>query len=195
MSSLLTRALEAADLDLLVLGALADRMRDLGRSEIVRVHLDPPTSEVRTFGRSELEAAGDGHAFVRKIALARIAEPRAPLRVDADAVGLPIAQVALAFGADEIVVAKSQLEVYAEGDPSARERAILREREIAALVRAAGRRPRIVEWREGVAVERDPDETSDARRRFRAPGRDAKALPVVQHRTAERSITEREEEA
>ena len=61
--------------------------------------------------------------------------------MDAEVVGLPIAQVALAFGADELVtpLRSSRLEVYGEG-----EQAVLRERELAALVRSAGREPIVV---------------------------------------------------
>lgn len=166
MSTLLARALESANLDLLLLGALADKMRAAERGDVVRLFLDPPSDETRTF-----DAADDGHAFLRAVAIARLSGTGA-IRVDARGVGLQLAQVALTFGADEIVVSvregKRALEVFGGDEASAREKEILRERELVGLIRAAGRVARIVD-RNG---ERDPDETSHAVRRFRAPGRE-----------------------
>ena len=73
--------------------------------------------------------------------------------------------MALTFGADELVATvKRGLEVYGEGDVE-----VLREREICGLIRAAGRVVRVVD-RNG---EREPDETTHAVRKFRAPGREA----------------------
>jgi len=93
-----------------------------------------------------------------------------PIRVDSEACGLQIAQVALTFGADELVVpVHRMLEVYGERDAPKDEKSILRERELCALVVAAGRVPRVVER----GIERDPDTTSHAVRKFRAPGREA----------------------
>ncbi|MBI2389610.1 MAG: hypothetical protein HYV09_08440 [Deltaproteobacteria bacterium] len=179
MSTLLARALERADLDPLVLGALADRLREAERGDVVRVHLDRPGDDgVRTFGRAELDAAGDGRSFLRAICVARLAGDKgAALRVDAEAIGLPLAQVALAHGADELVapIARLSLEVFGGDEASANEKAVLRERELCTLVRCAGRTPRIVEHRGGVVVEREPDTTSRATRRFRAPGREVAA--------------------
>lgn len=177
MSTLLARALEGAQLDLLVVGALADRLRAAERGDVVRLHLDRPGDDaVRTFGRAELDAAGDAHVFLRQLAIARLSSERgAALRVDAESLGLPLAQVALAYGADEIVVplGKLSLEVFGGDDVSAKEKAVLRERELCTLIRCAGRVPRIVEHRAGVAVERDPDTTTKAQKKFRAPGREA----------------------
>lgn len=176
MSTLLSRALEAAGLDLLVLGALADRLRCAERGDVVRLHLDRPADDgVRTFGRTELEAAGDAQVLLRSIAIARLAGERgAPIRIDAEGLGLPLAQVALAYGADEIVVlvGRVALEVFGGDDVSAKEKAVLRERELCTLIRSAGRTPRIVEHRHGEAFERDPDVTTPAQKKFRAPGRE-----------------------
>jgi hypothetical protein len=164
MSTLLARALE--DLDLLVLGALADRVRQAERGDAVKIHIDKPTDDVRTFTSVD----GHAHALLKKIAITRLAGEKGPIRVDAEAVGLQIAQVALTFGADEIVVpVHRMLEVYGERDAPKDDKSILREREICGLVTAAGRVPRIVER----GVERDPDTTSHAVRKFRAPGREA----------------------
>jgi len=159
MSALLARALADANLDLLVLGALADKMRAAERGDVVRLHLEPPSDDVVTF-----DIADDAHSFLREVAIARLSG-RGAIRVDARAIGLQLAQVALTFGADEIVATvKRGLEVYGEGDIE-----VLREREICGLIRTAGRAVRVVD-RHG---EREPDETTHAVRRFRAPGREA----------------------
>lgn len=161
MSTLLARALDAAKLDLLLLGALADRMRRAERGEVVRLHLDR-TDDAPAFDRVE----SDAHTFLRAIATARLTSG-GPIRIDAEAIGLQLAQVALTFGADEIVVPieKLTLEVYGND-----EKRVLRERELIGLIRSAGRVARIVEK----GIERDPDETTPAQRRFRAPGREAR---------------------
>ena len=96
MSTLLARALEGANLDLLLLGALADKMRAAERGDVVRLHLDVPSDEVPTFDRAD-----DAHSFLRKIAIARLSG-RGPIRVDARTIGMQLAQVALTFGADDI---------------------------------------------------------------------------------------------
>ena len=158
------------ELDLLVLGALADRVRGRECGPFVRLHVDRPPNDEHVLGLDPLHS---GHELMRRVASARLSSaPRTPLRIDAEAVGLPVAQLALAFGADEIVtpVKRMSLEVYGEG-----EQAVLRERELASLVRGAGRDPVIVQWRDGRAYERAVDEKTSARRRFRAPGREARA--------------------
>lgn len=178
MSTLLARALSNAALDPLVLGALADRLRAAERGDVVRLHLDRPGEDsVRTFGRAELEAAGDAQVLLRNIAIARLSSERgAPLRVDGEGLGLQLAQVALAYGADEIVVplGRVSLEVFGGDDVTAKEKAVLRERELCTLIRCAGRTPRIVEHRNGQSVEREPDTTTKAQKKFRAPGREAR---------------------
>jgi hypothetical protein len=170
MSTLLARALEAADLDLLLLGALADKLRAAQRGEVVRLFIETPTDEVRTF-----DTADDAHTFLRTIAISRLSGDGA-IRVDARGIGLQLAQVALTFGADEIIASvreengKRSLEVYGGDDVNAREKEVLRERELVGLIRSAGRVARVVD-RNG---ERDPDETTHAVRKFRAPGREAR---------------------
>ena len=180
-------------LDLLLLGAMADRVRAHDRGAVVKIHIDRPNppgrsaredvrprepegapadDEIITIAESE-----SGHALSRRVACARLrGSARLALRVDCEALGLQIAQVMLAFGADELIapVFKLTLEVYGEADAGAQERAVLREREIAALVRAARREPVVVQWRTGIATERAVDESSVAKRRFRAPGRDVR---------------------
>lgn len=176
--SQIARALREAHLDLLLLGGLADRLRKAERGDVVRLWFDAPEGEACTFGAEARAEASDGHAFVRRIAEARLSGPLGgAIRIDVEAVGLPLAQVALAFGADEWVVPrKLSLRVYGEGDADAERLALLRERELVTLVRGAGRTPRIVERRDREVVERDPDETTPATRKFRAPGREVRAL-------------------
>ncbi len=180
MSVLLARALEAAKLDLLLLGALADKMRVAERGELVRLFIERPRDEVKTFARAELDAAGDAHTFLRSIAIARLSGSGA-IRVDGESIGLQLAQVALTFGADEIIATvrdehgKRSLEVYGSEDANVREKEVLRERELVGLIRSAGRVARVVD-RNG---ERDPDETTHAVRKFRAPGREARELGEV----------------
>lgn len=160
MSTLLGRALQAQNIDLLVLGGLADRMRAAERGDIVRLHLD------RSGAPSPADGSTDAHAFLRAIAIRRLTVG-GPIAIDTEHVGLQLAQVALAFGADELIVPidRLSLEVY-----GSEEKRVLRERELVSLIRAAGRVARIVER----GIERDPDETTPAQRRFRAPGRDAR---------------------
>lgn len=174
--SQVARALHEARLDLLLLGALADRLRRAERGDVVRLHLDPPVDPAPiSFGAEERAAHADGHGFCRAVAEARLAGPGGAIRVDVEAIGLPLAQVALAFGADEwVVTRKLSLRLFGEGDADQERLALLRERELVGLVRAAGRVPRIVERRGGETVERDPDETTPAARKFRAPGREIK---------------------
>lgn len=161
MSTMLARALDAANLDLLLLGALADRMRAAERGDVVRIHLDRARE-----GEGELfdNPGNDAHTFLRRVATARLTAGGS-IRIDAESVGLQLAQVALTFGADELCVPidRLSLEVY-----GSEEKRVLRERELVGLIRSAGRVARIVER----GVERDPDETTPAQRRFRAPGRD-----------------------
>lgn len=159
MSTLLARALDAANLDLLLLGALADRMRAAERGDVVRIHLDR-TGEVELFDNP----GNDAHSFLRRVATARLTAG-GPIRIDAESVGLQLAQVALTFGADELCVPIERLSLEVYGNE---EKRVLRERELVGLIRSAGRVARVVER----GVERDPDETTPAQRRFRAPGRE-----------------------
>jgi hypothetical protein len=157
-----------ATIDLLVLGAMADRVRAAEVGDVVRLHLQrPSSSEGGAVFVDDFDTDKGGHDFVRRVARARLLEsPGIPVRIDVDAVGLEIAQVALAFGASELVVPMRRSIVSHD--------AVLREREIAALVVAAGRVPCVVEWLAGAPRERDVDTSTEARKRFRAPGRDVR---------------------
>lgn len=136
--------------DLLVLGALADRIR---RDEV--------GDEVRVFlaGDSPADAAADvvtvasraeGLAFLRTVAIARITGPRAArVRIDWTAVGLELAQIALGFGANEMTGALASKrglpladdKLLGVGKKSQLEPAhVVKRRELAALIERSGRR-------------------------------------------------------
>jgi hypothetical protein len=170
-------------LDPLLLGALATRVCLAERGDVARIYLAMPLA--RADARATVlvlapsaEPAG-GLAFLREVAATRLAGLSGDARaigVDAIASTLHLAQLALVFGADSIVapLEKVRLPLAQEGTREAA--AVLKERELAALVATAGRTPRIVEVRGGKEVEREPDVDSVAKRGFRAPGREASAL-------------------
>jgi hypothetical protein len=171
------RLLEAKidTLDALVVGALADRVRVADRGAVVRIHLRRPADDVAPL--PSFDPIEGGIAFLRRVARARLlGAPRAIVRIDVDDVGMQLAQVCLAYGADELVAPHDRRSLTtADGDAFAQ--AILRERELAALVRAAGREPRIVEIEGGVTRERSVDDHSAVKKKFRAPGRDRDITP------------------
>jgi hypothetical protein len=184
---------EIDGVDPILLGAMADRVRDAERGDAVRIYLDAPialeSGSLRVVP-SAWKPSDGGLAFVRAIAAARLLGPRGTsLLVDVERVGIQLAQLALAWGADAWVAKLQALaiqivEEHDDEEPHGlvslgsapalgdRERAILKEREIAGLVRLAKRHPRIVERRGVVELEREVDETTVARRKFRAPGRE-----------------------
>jgi hypothetical protein len=146
-------ALRAADL--LVLGALADRIRDEEVGPEVTVY----TADVaRGDGAGPLvvlpsEDGEDviGLALLREVAVARVAGPPGlRVRVDWVRCGLELAQVAIGFGANELVgriATKRGLplepgQLAGAGKKSQRELAqIVKQRELAGFIRRAGRVP------------------------------------------------------
>jgi hypothetical protein len=132
----------AAGIDLLVLGALADAIRSVESGDVVRVH-DAASAAVTWVREVTSELA-----LLRAVAIARITGPiAASIGVDWGRHGLELAQVALGFGATDLtgpITRKSGLliseddlrKVKGEGMVA---RAALKRREIAALVRNAGR--------------------------------------------------------
>lgn len=90
------------EVDLLALGALADRVRARECGDEVRLYADrsaPGGDRVYT-----PPAGLAGMALLRDVAIARITRPRGThVRLDWNQVGLEISQVALGFGADEHV--------------------------------------------------------------------------------------------
>jgi hypothetical protein len=144
------RALDAAaaerPIDLLILGALADSIRVAERGNVVEVHDEPRPGDGVAWieGDSDLE-------LLRAVAFARITSPCAPsaakIGVDWGRSGLEVAQVALGFGASELtgpitrksgaLIRDDELKkVKGKGMVAA---TALKRREIAALVRNAGR--------------------------------------------------------
>jgi hypothetical protein len=82
--------------DLLALGALADAIRAAEVGPVVRLHADR-----RTAGAA---LRGSGLSLLRAVACARVlGERAAPVCVDWGACGLELAQIALGFGASELV--------------------------------------------------------------------------------------------
>jgi nucleoside 2-deoxyribosyltransferase len=167
-------------LDPLLLGALATRVCLAERGDVARIYLATPLSTPDAVAQvvvlaPSAEPAG-GLAFLREVAATRLSGDARSIGVDAIAATLHLAQLALVFGADAIVapLEKVRLPLAQEGTREAG--AVLKERELVALVASAGRTPRIVELRGGEEVEREPDAESVAKRGFRAPGREASAL-------------------
>jgi hypothetical protein len=183
--------------DTLLIGAMADRVRDAERGEIVRMYLETPLdidpTRLRLVAPSWRPSDG-GLAFVRAVATARLLAPSGvSFIVDVERVGIQLAQLALAWGADAWLVRLSTLALQvAEEDHdhdagplvsigkkasiNDLERSVLKERELAGLIRQARRHPRVVERRGDTEHEREVDETTLAKRRFRAPGREVAEL-------------------
>jgi hypothetical protein len=91
--------------DLLALGALADRVRSDEVGAEVRVYesLPPDAGEAVILVPSD-DAELTGLELLREVAVSRLAgPPGARVRVDWTRCGLELAQVALGFGADELV--------------------------------------------------------------------------------------------
>jgi hypothetical protein len=143
--------------DLLALGALADRVRADEVGPDVAIHTggdDPSRPEGQGGPAVRLPGASQeltGLELLREVAIARVTGPRGVrIGIDWTACGLELAQVALGFGANELhgrVVNKRGLpfaegELLGVGKKSRLEPAVVaKEREIAALVGRAGRTP------------------------------------------------------
>jgi 2-iminoacetate synthase ThiH len=97
-------ALETADL--LAVGALADIVRREEAGDLVRLYAnarpEPDAAALEVHKGSEGDSSGI--RFLRAVAIARITGPiAARVRVDWSEIGLELAQVALGFGASELV--------------------------------------------------------------------------------------------
>ncbi len=138
--------------DLLALGALADRVRAEEVGADVRIYTSEPVDDdarVVVLPRDGQEHTGLD--LLREVAIARIVGPRrARVRVDWTRCGLELAQVALGFGADELVgfiTTKRGLpiadgELLGVGKKSQRELAqVVKRKELAAYVERGGRVP------------------------------------------------------
>jgi 2-iminoacetate synthase ThiH len=146
------RALASAleDADLLAVGALADRIRTEEMGDVVRVYASvaPPADPDAITVRREGGGDGAGVRFLRAVAVARVTGPlRAAVRVDWSEVGLELAQVALGFGASEllgpiatkrglVIADDATKKVKGEGMVSLQ---AMKQRELAGLVRRSGR--------------------------------------------------------
>ncbi len=143
--------------DLLALGAMADRVRREESGEGVRIYTsdsEPSEGEVpaKVLPREDQDLSG--LELLREVAVARMTAPAGVrVRVDWTRCGLEIAQVALGFGADELVgristkrgLPIAEGELAGVGKKSQRLPAQLaKQRELAAYVRRAGREPILV---------------------------------------------------
>ncbi|HTQ47965.1 MAG TPA: hypothetical protein VMI75_34645 [Polyangiaceae bacterium] len=137
--------------DLLVLGALADRVRADEVGDEVRIFTAPPSDDD---GACVIPMEGrelHGLDLLRAVAMARLTGPHAVrVRVDWSRCGLEIAQVALGFGANELVgriankrgLPLAEGEVLGVGKKSRMELAdLVKRRELEGFVRRAGRTP------------------------------------------------------
>jgi 2-iminoacetate synthase ThiH len=144
----LARILETADL--LAVGALADRVRVEESGDVVRIFanvaadLGPDVVVV-----SLADGTKGGLAILRRVAIARIVGPKAArVRINWEESGLEVAQVALGFGASELVgpianrrglpiADASTLKVKGAGMVSVQ---ALKKKELESLLLIAGRR-------------------------------------------------------
>ena len=157
--------------DLLALGALADRVRAEDVGADVRIYTDAPLrgdTDAPLRGDTDAPPSGDtgalavvvlpregqeltGLDLLREVAIARITASRgAHVRIDWTRCGLELAQVALGFGADELlgfIATKRGLpiaddELAGVGKKSKRELAqVVKRRELASYVERGGRVP------------------------------------------------------
>jgi hypothetical protein len=145
----LAPALEACDL--LALGALADRVRkeEVGDEVKVFTRGTPPSGPgVFVVHADDAEVSNGRGTVLRRVAMARITGPRAGrVVVDWASVGLELAQVALGFGASELagpVVTRRGLPIADDRTQKVKgaglvSSQLLKKRELAVLVRMAGR--------------------------------------------------------
>jgi 2-iminoacetate synthase ThiH len=100
----MSTALETADL--LAVGALAEAVRREEVGDLVRLYANtrPEADAAAVEVKKAEEGDASGIRFLRAVAIARITGPLgARVRVDWSEVGLELAQVALGFGASELV--------------------------------------------------------------------------------------------
>lgn len=131
--------------DLLLLGALADVVRQEEVGDEVRVLANVQNARDGVPSHSER-----GLALLRSVAIERITGPNGvAVRVDWGACGLEIAQVALGFGANELIgpiASKRGLPIADDATKKLKGQGmvavqLLKTRELAGLLRRAGREP------------------------------------------------------
>ncbi len=142
--------------DLLVLGAIADRVRAEEVGDVVRIFVDdtpPPAADVVVLPPPEREMTGLD--LLREVAMARTAGPRGLcVRVDWTRCGLELAQIAMGFGANELAgrfankrgLPLAEGEKLGVGKKSRLEAAdVVKRKELEGFVRRAGRTPTFVQ--------------------------------------------------
>jgi 2-iminoacetate synthase ThiH len=137
--------------DLLALGALADRVRQAEVGDEVRIYLDRPDDGVPAIVLPAEDRELTGLELLREVAVARIQAPRgANIRVDFARCGLELAQVAVGFGANELVghVANKRGLPLADGEKLGvgkksrwEDADVVKRNELAGFIRRAGRKP------------------------------------------------------
>jgi hypothetical protein len=158
---ILAHVLEHADL--LAVGALADLVRAEEAGDLVRIYAnarpEPHANAVEV--RRGTSDEGAGIRFLRAVAIARITGPIGALvRVDWAEIGIELAQVALGFGASELVgpiANKRGLAIADDAEKKVKGAGMvsvqaLKQQELAGLVRRSGRRVVVVGPR-GVEIE------------------------------------------
>jgi 2-iminoacetate synthase ThiH len=149
----MARALETADL--LAVGALADSVRREEVGDVVRIYANARPEADALAVEVKRPGAGDasGIRFLRDVAVARITGPiAARVRVDWAEVGLELAQVALGFGASELLGPIANKRGLAIADDATKKVKgagmvsvqVMKQRELAGLVERAGRRVVVV---------------------------------------------------
>jgi hypothetical protein len=151
------------DVDLLALGAVADAVRTLECGDVVRVH---PTSAPEVVW---IVDAASELALLRAVAIARASGPiGCRVGVDWGRHGLELAQVALGFGATDLtgpitrksgaLISEDELKkVKGKGMVA---QTALKRREIAALIRSAGRSCEFVD-EPGAILSASPSEMTE----------------------------------
>jgi 2-iminoacetate synthase ThiH len=149
----MARSLETADM--LAVGALADAVRREEVGDVVRIYANvrpEPDALAIDVKRAE-EGGASGLRFLRDVAVARITGPLgARVRVDWAEIGLELAQVALGFGASELVGPIANKRGLAIADDATKKVKgagmvsvqAMKQRELAGLVERAGRRVVVV---------------------------------------------------
>jgi hypothetical protein len=141
--------------DLLVLGALADRVRAEEVGDEVRIYTDDEAGGADVVLLPRADRVTTGLDLLREIAVTRATGPHGVrVRVDWTRCGLELAQIALGFGANELsgrIVNKRGLpmaegEKLGVGKKSRLEEAdVVKRRELEGFVRRAGRTPSFVQ--------------------------------------------------
>jgi 2-iminoacetate synthase ThiH len=149
----MARALETADM--LALGALADAIRREEVGDLVRIYANvrPEADALAVDVKRAGEGGASGLRFLRDVAIARITgHIGARVRVDWAEIGLELAQVALGFGASELVGPIANKRGLAIADDATKKVKgagmvsvqAMKQRELAGLVERAGRRVVVV---------------------------------------------------